>query len=110
MVKLVDTIAPEHLELSVAKPRELMSRIKNAGAVFFDFVPGLVIIVLAPTMYKPSGAARFASPLGVYDFQKRTSFVECNELGANELGRISVEIANSEGLAAHAQSAKLRIK
>ena len=113
MVKLVDTIAPEHLELSVAKPRELMLGIKNAGAVFLGrFCPEVFGDYCAGSNHvlPTSGAARFASPLGVYDFQKRTSFVECNELGASELGRISVEIANSEGLAAHAQSARLRIK
>ena len=67
MVKLVDTIAPEHLELSVAKPRELMSRIKMQALFFLeDFVPSfLVIIVLAPTMLPTSGAARFASPLSL---------------------------------------------
>ena len=113
VVKLVDIIAPEHLELSVAKPRELMLGIKNAGAVFLGrFCPEVFGDYCAGSNHvlPTSGAARFASPLGVYDFQKRTSFVECNELGASELGRISVEIANSEGLAAHAQSARLRIK
>lgn len=113
VVKLVDIIAPEHLELSVAKPRELMSGIKNAGAVFLGrFCPEVFGDYCAGSNHvlPTSGAARFASPLGVYDFQKRTSFVECNELGASELASISVEIANSEGLAAHAQSAKLRIK
>ena len=113
IAKIVDVIAPEHLELSVAKPRELMSEIKNAGAVFLGrFCPEVFGDYCAGSNHvlPTSGAARFASPLGVYDFQKRTSFVECNELGASELGRISLQIANSEGLAAHAQSAKLRIK
>ena len=110
--KIVDIIAPEHLELSVDRPRELMSKINNAGAVFLGrFCPEVFGDYCAGSNHvlPTSGAARFASPLGVYDFQKRTSFVECSKSAANVLGRTSKQLAQSEGLSAHKYSAELRI-
>ena len=89
-----------------------MSKINNAGAVFLGrFCPEVFGDYCAGSNHvlPTSGAARFASPLGVYDFQKRTSFVECNKSAANVLGRISKQLAQSEGLSAHKYSAELRI-
>ncbi len=104
-------IAPEHLELSVAEPRELLKRIRHAGAVFLgrhapeafgDYCAGPNHVL--PT----SRAARFSNPLGVYEFQKRTSLIECTPGGAKVLAEIAGTIADVEGLQAHAQSARDR--
>ncbi|MDP9139998.1 MAG: histidinol dehydrogenase [Pseudomonadota bacterium] len=104
-------IAPEHLELSVAEPRELLKKIRHAGAVFLgrhapeafgDYCAGPNHVL--PT----SRAARFSNPLGVYEFQKRTSLIECTPTGAKVLADIAGTIADVEGLQAHAQSARDR--
>ncbi len=104
-------IAPEHLELSVAEPRELLKQIRHAGAVFLgrhapeafgDYCAGPNHVL--PT----SRAARFSNPLGVYEFQKRTSLIECTPAGAKVLAEIAGTIADVEGLQAHAQSARDR--
>jgi histidinol dehydrogenase len=104
-------IAPEHLELSVAEPRELLKQIRHAGAVFLgrhapeafgDYCAGPNHVL--PT----SRAARFSNPLGVYEFQKRTSLIECTPAGAKVLAQIAGTIADVEGLQAHAQSARDR--
>jgi histidinol dehydrogenase len=106
-------IAPEHLELSVADPEALLPRIKHAGAVFMgygsseslgDYVAGTNHVL--PT----SRSARFSSPLGVYDFQKRTSLIYASPEGARTLGRAAATLAYAEGLQAHARAAELRIK
>ncbi len=109
--EIVNYIAPEHLELSMQNPREHLHRIKHAGAIFLgkhtpesfgDYCAGPNHVL--PT----SGSARFASPLGVYDFQKRTSIIECNAENALEMGSVAFNIANAEGLTAHARSALMR--
>ena len=108
---IVNRIAPEHLELSVAEPREFLSKIRHAGSIFLgrltpeafgDYCAGPNHVL--PT----SGSARFSSPLGVYDFQKRTSIIECSVEGASDLGRLSESLAKAEGLEAHARSAAYR--
>ena len=110
-VDIVNRIAPEHLELSVAEPREFLSKIRHAGSIFLgrltpeafgDYCAGPNHVL--PT----SGSARFSSPLGVYDFQKRTSIIECSVEGASDLGRLSESLAKAEGLEAHARSAAYR--
>ena len=110
-VELSNHIAPEHLELSVAQPRELLSQVRHAGAVFLgrhtpeafgDYCAGPNHVL--PT----SRAARFSNPLGVYEFQKRTSLIECTPEGARVLADIAGRIADAEGLQAHAASARDR--
>jgi len=104
-------IAPEHLELAVDDPRALMEQIRHAGAIFLgrhtpeafgDYCAGPNHVL--PT----SRAARFSNPLGVYEFQKRTSLIECTPEGAKVLAPIAARIADAEGLAAHAASARDR--
>jgi len=104
-------IAPEHLELAVDDPRALMQQIRHAGAIFLgrhtpeafgDYCAGPNHVL--PT----SRAARFSNPLGVYEFQKRTSLIECTPEGAKVLAPIAARIADAEGLAAHAASARDR--
>ena len=110
-VDIVNRIAPEHLELSVSEPRNFLSKIRHAGSIFLgrltpeafgDYCAGPNHVL--PT----SGSARFSSPLGVYDFQKRTSIIECSVEGASDLGRLSESLAKAEGLEAHARSAAYR--
>lgn len=109
---IINIIAPEHLELSVAEPKALLPKIRHAGAIFMgrytaeaigDYCAGSNHVL--PT----SRTARFSSPLGVYDFQKRSSLIMCSAEGANELGAIAVILAEGEGLQAHAESARYRI-
>ena len=110
-LNLVNHIAPEHLELSVSEPRDLLKKVKHAGSIFLgrltpeafgDYCAGPNHVL--PT----SGSARFSSPLGVYDFQKRSSVIECSKQGATDLARLSESLAKYEGLEAHAQSAAYR--
>tara|TARA_Y100001934_G_C11751017_1_gene494784 strand:- start:126 stop:545 length:420 start_codon:yes stop_codon:yes gene_type:complete len=111
-VELSNTIAPEHLELSVEEPHSLLPMIKNAGAIFLGRHSPEVIgdYCAGPNHVLPtSGTAKYSSPLGVYDFLKRTSLIECSVLGASTLGRIARTIAECEGLTAHARSAEYRI-
>tara|TARA_R110001592_G_scaffold298362_1_gene569011 strand:- start:13550 stop:14860 length:1311 start_codon:yes stop_codon:yes gene_type:complete len=106
-------IAPEHLELSVADPEALMPLIRHAGAIFMGrYTPeALGDYCAGPNHVLPtSGTARFSSPLGVYDFQKRSSVIFCSPEGASELGKTASILARGESLTAHARSAEYRIK
>ena len=112
-VSLINRIAPEHLELAVSDPRRLLCDIKNAGSIFLGNYSSEALgdYCAGPNHVLPTqGTARFSSPLGVYDFQKRSSVIEVSERGATELGIIASEIATGEGLHAHAQSALMRVK
>ncbi|EIJ41026.1 histidinol dehydrogenase [Beggiatoa alba B18LD] len=110
--EVANFIAPEHLELSVAEPQELVKKIRHAGAIFMGryTAEALGDYCAGPNHVLPtSGTARFSSPLGVYDFQKRSSIIFCSEEGAHQLGQIATTLAQGEGLAAHARSAEYRI-
>lgn len=111
-VDIANRIAPEHLELSVAEPRAMASRIHHAGAIFMGRYTAEVVgdYCAGPNHVLPtSRTARFSSPLGVYDFQKRSSLIECSPQGASDLGRTAAILAHGEGLTAHARSAEVRI-
>ena len=104
-------IAPEHLELSVAKPRLLLPRLRHAGAIFLGRWSSEAIgdYCAGPNHVLPtSGTSRFSSPLGVYDFQKRSSLIGVSRAGARTLGRLAADLARGEGLYAHAKSADMR--
>ena len=106
-------IAPEHLELSVADPEALLPLIRHAGAIFMGryTAEALGDYCAGPNHVLPtSGTARFSSPLGVYDFQKRSSIIFCSPEGASELGKTASVLARGESLTAHARSAEYRIK
>jgi len=108
-----NTIAPEHLELSIEDPEALLPHIKHAGAIFMGryTAEALGDYCAGPNHVLPtSGTARFSSPLGVYDFQKRSSIIYFSEAGASETGKIASVMARGEGLTAHARSAEYRIK
>lgn len=110
---IANRIAPEHLELSVAEPRALMAKIRHAGAIFLGrhAAEPLGDYCAGPNHVLPTaGTARFSSPLGVYDFQKRSSIIDVQADGAVRLGRIASTLARAEGLVAHARSAELRIE
>lgn len=111
--EISNRIAPEHLELSVADPETLLPLLRHAGAIFMgygsseslgDYVAGTNHVL--PT----SRSARFSSPLGVYDFQKRTSIIYASPAGAATLGQAAATLAYAEGLPAHARAAELRLK
>lgn len=105
-------IAPEHLELSVADPESLLPQVRHAGAIFMGrFTPeALGDYCAGPNHVLPtSGTARFSSPLGVYDFQKRSSVIMCSAAGASVLSKTASVLARSEYLEAHARSAEYRI-
>lgn len=111
--KVVNRIAPEHLELSVEDPDALCAHIRHAGAIFMGryTAEALGDYCAGPNHVLPtSGTARFSSPLGVYDFQKRSSLINCSETGANLLGKTASLLARGEGLTAHARSAEYRVK
>lgn len=111
--EVANAIAPEHLELSVIEPERLAARIHHAGAIFLGrYTPEAIGDYCAgPSHVLPtSRTARFASPLGVYDFQKVTSLIHCSEAGADSLSRIAARLAYAEGLTAHARSAEYRQK
>ncbi|HHH39545.1 MAG TPA: histidinol dehydrogenase, partial [Sedimenticola sp.] len=106
---VANLIAPEHLELSVADPRALAGRIRHAGAIFMGRYTSepLGDYCAGPNHVLPtSRTARFSSPLGVYDFQKRSSLIMVSEAGAETLGRTASTLARGEGLTAHARSAE----
>ncbi|MEH6357403.1 MAG: histidinol dehydrogenase [Pseudomonadales bacterium] len=106
-------IAPEHLELSIEDPQALLPEIRHAGAIFMGryTAEALGDYCAGPNHVLPtSGTARFSSPLGVYDFQKRSSLIMCSADGASELGKVASVLAHGEGLQAHAKSAEYRIK
>ncbi|MDH3326262.1 MAG: histidinol dehydrogenase [Gammaproteobacteria bacterium] len=110
---VVNFIAPEHLELSIEAPEEYVKKIKNAGAIFMGRYTAEAIgdYCAGPNHVLPtSRTARFSSPLGVYDFQKRSSLIMCSPEGAAELGKIASPFARGEGLTAHARSAEYRMK
>lgn len=111
-ITVANRIAPEHLELSVANPEQWLDKIRHAGAIFIGrhTSEALGDYCAGPNHVLPtSGTARFSSPLGVYDFQKRSSLIGCTPSSASELGNIAAILADSEGLTAHALSARLRI-
>ena len=106
-------IAPEHLEVSSNDPHRWEPLLKHAGAIFLGAFTSesLGDYCAGPNHVLPtSGTARFSSPLGVYDFQKRSSLIEVSEAGAQTLGLIAAELAYGEGLQAHAQAAEMRLK
>ena len=110
---LANQIAPEHLELAVADPAALLGKIRHAGAIFLGShtCEALGDYCAGPNHVLPtSRTARFSSPLGVYDFQKRSSVIAASPAGARTLGAIAAELARGEGLAAHAASAEFRMK
>jgi histidinol dehydrogenase len=110
---LANRIAPEHLELSVEDPEAWLPLLANAGAIFLGRWSSEAIgdYCAGPNHVLPTaGTARFSSPLGVYDFQKRSSLIEISEAGAQSLGRTSSVLAKGEGLDAHARSAEMRFK
>lgn len=112
-IELSNRIAPEHLELSVAEPEQYLSKIRHAGAIFLGryTAEALGDYCAGPNHVLPtSGTARFSSPLGVYDFQKRSSIIYCSEQGASDLGKVAQLLASGESLHAHAASAAYRIK
>ena len=106
-------IAPEHLELSIDEPLAFSKKIKHAGAIFMgrDTCEALGDYCAGPNHVLPtSRTARFSSPLGVYDFQKRSSLIMVSPAGAQTLGKIASTLAHGEGLQAHARSAEFRLK
>jgi histidinol dehydrogenase len=112
-IEVANRIAPEHLELSVAEPERWLPQIRHAGAIFMGryTAEALGDYCAGPNHVLPtSGTARFSSPLGVYDFQKRSSIIQCSADGASELGRTASVLARGESLTAHARSAEYRIR
>jgi histidinol dehydrogenase len=110
---LANRIAPEHLELAVQDPEKILSKVRNAGAIFLGRWSSEAIgdYCAGPNHVLPtSGTARFSSPLGVYDFQKRTSVIRISKKSASALGRIAMVLAEGEGLSAHARAAGMRFK
>ena len=110
--EVVNRIAPEHLELSVERPDALLPRIRHAGAIFLgrESSEALGDYCAGPNHVLPtSRTARFSSPLGVYDFQKRSSVIRIPRKAAAKLGKIAAELARGEGLTAHARAAELRM-
>ena len=110
---LANRIAPEHLEICTEDPRALVDSIRHAGAMFLGHysVEALGDYCAGPNHVLPTmRSARFSSPLGVYDFQKRTSILDISAEGAQKLGRIASVLAHGEGLQAHARSAEMRLK
>ena len=111
-IELVNQIAPEHLELSVENPEQYLPIIRHAGAIFMGrYTPeALGDYCAGPNHVLPtSGTARFSSPLGVYDFEKRSSIINFSAAGAVKAGQIASVLARGEGLTAHARSAEYRI-
>jgi len=112
-IEVANRIAPEHLELSVEDPDQYLPQIRHAGAIFMGryTAEALGDYCAGPNHVLPtSGTARFSSPLGVYDFQKRSSIINCSAEGASVLGKVASVLARGESLTAHARSAEYRIK
>jgi len=112
-IEIANYIAPEHLELSVDNAEEVAKQIRHAGAIFMGRYTAEAVgdYCAGPNHVLPtSRTARFSSPLGVYDFQKRSSLIGCSAEGASSLGKIASVLAHGEGLTAHARSAEYRIK
>lgn len=111
--EIANNIAAEHLEISAENPQQWADRIRHAGAMFLGRYSSEALgdYCAGPNHVLPtSRTARFSSPLGVYDFQKRSSMIYVSEQGAQTLGRVAAELAYGEGLQAHARSAELRLK
>ena len=109
---IANRIAPEHLELSVAEPKKWLKKIRHAGAIFLGRYSSEALgdYCAGPNHVLPtSRTARFSSPLGVYDFQKRSSIIDVSRKGAQTLGKLAMTLAKSEGFQAHARSAELRL-
>jgi histidinol dehydrogenase len=112
-IELSNRIAPEHVEVSLENPQQYLPKIRHAGAIFLGryTAEALGDYCAGPNHVLPtSGTARFSSPLGVYDFQKRSSIIYCSPEGADQLGRVAGTLARGEGLEAHARSAEYRVK
>ncbi len=112
-IELVNRIAPEHLELSIENPEAVIDDIRHAGAIFMGRYSSEALgdYCAGPNHVLPTaGTARFSSPLGVYDYVKRTSLIHVSPEGADRLGRIASVMARGESLEAHARSAEYRIK
>jgi len=112
-IELVNRIAPEHLEISVKNPEALLPKIRNAGAIFLGAHTAEVLgdYCAGPNHVLPtSRTARFSSPLGVYDFQKKSSVIQCTPDSAASIAATAAVLARGEGLTAHARSAEYRIK
>lgn len=112
-IEVSNFISPEHLELSVEDPQAMSKKIKHAGAIFMGryTAEALGDYCAGPNHVLPtSRTARFSSPLGVYDFQKRSSLIMCSAEGASELGKVASVLGRGESLTAHARSAEYRIK
>ncbi|NMM28384.1 MAG: histidinol dehydrogenase [Glaciimonas sp.] len=111
--EIANRIAPEHLEISTDHPQQWADLVRHAGAVFLGRFSSEALgdYCAGPNHVLPtSRTARFSSPLGVYDFQKRSSIISVSESGAQTLGRIAIELAYGEGLQAHARSAEFRLQ
>ena len=112
-IEVSNFISPEHLELSVEDPQAMSKKIKHAGAIFMGRYTAEAVgdYCAGPNHVLPtSRTARFSSPLGVYDFQKRSSLIMCSADGASELGKVASVLGRGESLTAHARSAEYRIK
>jgi histidinol dehydrogenase len=112
-IRVSNRIAPEHLELSVEDPQSWLSDIRHAGAIFMGryTAEALGDYCAGPNHVLPTSAtSRFSSPLGVYDFQKRSSLIQCSAQGASDLGKVASVLGRAESLTAHARSAEFRIK
>jgi histidinol dehydrogenase len=111
-IDLINQVAPEHLELCLDDAELMSQEIRHAGAIFMGrYTPEAIGDYCAgPNHVLPtSGTARFSSPLGVYDFQKKSSLIRVSDKGANTLGKVAATLADGEGLQAHAESARYRI-
>ncbi|MDR2164073.1 MAG: histidinol dehydrogenase [Zoogloeaceae bacterium] len=111
-IAIANRVAPEHLEISLREPDPWVEKIRHAGAIFIGpyTSESLGDYCAGPNHVLPtSGSARFSSPLGVYDFQKRTSLIRASRAGAQRLGETAAILADGEGLPAHAQSARYRL-
>jgi len=112
-IEVANHVAPEHLELSMDDAEQWALKVRHAGAIFMGryTAEALGDYCAGPNHVLPtSGTARFSSPLGVYDFQKRSSLIGCSAQGASKLGKVASTLAHGEGLVAHARSAEYRIK
>ena len=110
-INIVNILAPEHLELAVTDPEELLSGVKHAGAIFMGgySAESLGDYCAGPNHVLPTGrTARFSSPLGVYDFQKKTSLIKCGNGSVSNIAEVASILARGEGLTAHARSAEFR--
>jgi histidinol dehydrogenase len=110
--EVVNRIAPEHLELAVADPDALLPQVRHAGAIFLGHYASEALgdYCAGPNHVLPTGrTARFSSPLGVYDFEKRSSVLRISKAAAQALGPVASTLARGEGLIAHARSAEARV-